>query len=392
MMIMLRLIRVLRSTERAGTSSSRAASLALLCCLAFSVEGALALPGAAVEEGGPVQGAASPPVDSEVRFTIVPEFSFIERSGQVLSLDDLLGAPWIAIPFYARCMGPCPSMTGDLRAQVYPLLAGSDVRMVSFSVDPDYYTPEVLGEWAARFKVEDERWVFLTGDSSEMENFVRQGLKVALARSGDPALEPGLAITHATRLPVIDPEGRIAGWYECAGDDLSREELVGNMVLMAERALALGESFGAKSSASILPLVNASLNGIAGILLVAGLIAIKSGRKQRHAALMKSAFLVSAAFLVSYVYYHTMVLPLQGGPTEFHGKWAAKVAYLVLLGTHVLLAAVNLPMVLRTILLAQREDWVRHRWWARLTYPIWLYVSVTGVLVYFVLYHWNPTP
>jgi uncharacterized membrane protein YozB (DUF420 family) len=76
----------------------------------------------------------------------------------------------------------------------------------------------------------------------------------------------------------------------------------------------------------------------------------------------------------------------------FHGEGAAKVAYLVLLGTHVLLAAVNLPMVLRTLLLAQREDWARHRWWARRTYPIWLYVSVTGVLVYFVLYHWNPTP
>lgn len=382
-----------RSMELVGTSflGSLLRALTLACCAVSPVEAAFAV-GAMASCPGVSQGIASPSADSEMRFTSVPSFSFTERSGKAVSLDDLLGAPWIAIPFYARCMGPCPSMTGDLRAQVYPLLEGSDVRMVSFSVDPAFDTPLVLNEWAARFTVTDDQWLFLTGDNEVMGDFVREGLKVALARSDDPNLEPGLAITHATRLPVIDGEGRIAGWYECAGDDFSREELTANMALMAERALALSSSSGPQGSPSVLPAVNAILNGLAGILLVLGLIAIKNGHKERHATLMRSAFLVSAAFLASYIYYHTAVLPLQGGPTPFNGTGAIKVAYLVMLGTHVLLAAINLPMVLRTLLLAHREDWDRHRWWARITFPIWLYVSVTGVLVYFVLYHWNPTP
>lgn len=380
---MLQPTRAQKSTEAAATSPSLrwGALLALLASSVFLGGGAFALPCA---RGS--QGAASPAAYSDQRFTAVPPFTFVERSGKSVSLDDLLGSPWIAVPFYARCMGPCPSMTGDLRAQVYPQLAGTDVRMVSFSVDPAFDTPEVLEEWAARFSVPDDRWLFLTGAPAEMEAFVREGLKVALARSDDPTVEIGLAITHATRLPVIDIEGRIAGWYTCAGDDLTREELQANMSLMVARARAL------EKPRSVLPLLNASLNGLAGILLVLGLLAIKKGQQERHAALMKSAFLVSAVFLASYLYYHTVVLPIQGGPTAFNGTGGLKVAYLVLLGTHVLLAAVNLPMVLRTLLLAHREDWDRHRWWARITFPIWLYVSVTGVLVYLVLYHWNPVP
>lgn len=362
--------------------------------LLASILGAALLTGAAPSSwASPVecQGVASPPPGSDVRFTEVPAFSFTERSGATVTLGDLAGAPWIAVPFYARCLGPCPSLTGDLRARVYERLAGSDVRLVSFSVDPRFDSPEVLQEWAERFQVEDDRWLFLTGELSDMEAFVRDGLKVALAR--DETLEPGLAVTHSTRLPVVDPEGRIAGWYECAADGLGRAELEANMDLMTNVALALSTAPQAGGPpASSLPAINAGLNGLATILLVLGYRAIRRGDRDRHAALMKTAFATSAAFLACYVYYHTAVLPLQGGPTKFHGTGAAKVGYLVLLGTHVVLAAVNLPMILRTLLLARREDWERHRRWARWTFPIWLYVSVTGVVVYVVLYHLNPAP
>ena len=357
--------------------------------LTASILGAVLLAGAAPLSWAalpPAQGVASPPPGSEVRFSEVPDFAFTERSGATVTRADLLGSPWIAVPFYARCLGPCPSLTGDLRARVYEELRGSDVRLVSFSVDPRFDSPEVLEEWASRFEVEDDRWLFLTEDLVEMEAFVREGLKVALAR--DETLEPGLAVTHSTRLPVIDPEGRIAGWYECAADGLERAELESNMDLLTNVALALSTA----PQPSNLPAINAALNGLATVLLVLGYRAIKRGDRERHAALMKTAFATSAAFLACYLYYHTAVLPLQGGPTQFHGGGAAKVGYLTLLASHVILAAVNLPMILRTLLLARREDWERHRRWARWTFPIWLYVSVTGVVVYVVLYHLNPAP
>jgi uncharacterized membrane protein YozB (DUF420 family) len=138
-----------------------------------------------------------------------------------------------------------------------------------------------------------------------------------------------------------------------------------------------------------LPLVNACLNAGAAGLLAAGLWAIRRGRKSLHARLMVSAFVASAAFLASYLYYHFVVIP-EVGVTRFNRTGWLKTAYLALLASHVVLAVVNLPMVIRTLWLARCERWEAHRRLARLTYPIWLYVSVTGVIVYLVLYRWNP--
>jgi uncharacterized membrane protein YozB (DUF420 family) len=138
-----------------------------------------------------------------------------------------------------------------------------------------------------------------------------------------------------------------------------------------------------------LPELNASLNALATVLLVLGWIAIRGGRRERHGLLMRLAFGVSALFLCGYLTYHFAVVP-EVGHTEFRGEGSWRTLYYALLLSHVLLAVVNLPMVLRTLWLAHREDWERHRFWARRTFPVWLYVSVTGVLVYLSLYVWNP--
>jgi putative membrane protein len=135
-----------------------------------------------------------------------------------------------------------------------------------------------------------------------------------------------------------------------------------------------------------LPLLNACLNGTSGVLLLAGFAAIKAGRRGLHERLMLSALFVSAAFLVSYLYYHFVV----GSETRFRGTGGLRTAYLAMLATHVVLAAAVVPLALRTVYLARRERFDSHRRWARVTFPIWLYVSVTGVLVYFALYVWNP--
>jgi putative membrane protein len=98
---------------------------------------------------------------------------------------------------------------------------------------------------------------------------------------------------------------------------------------------------------------------------------------------------VSAAFLVSYLVYHFVVVP-QIGETRFGGTGALKTAYLVMLASHIVLAIAIVPLVLRTLWLAHEERFEAHRRLARWTWPLWMYVSVTGVLVYLALYVWNP--
>jgi len=140
---------------------------------------------------------------------------------------------------------------------------------------------------------------------------------------------------------------------------------------------------------AILPPLNAFLNATATVLLCVGLARIRAGRREAHRRTMLAATAVSAAFLVSYLVYHFAVVP-EVGHTPFRREGVVRTAYYVLLVTHVVLAAVNLPMILATLWLAHRERWAAHRRLARWTWPIWFYVSVTGVVVYLALYHWNP--
>jgi uncharacterized membrane protein YozB (DUF420 family) len=142
---------------------------------------------------------------------------------------------------------------------------------------------------------------------------------------------------------------------------------------------------------SIHPAVNAGLNGVATLLLTAGFILILGKRIEAHRTCMMGAFAVSAVFLVSYV-AHKVMRPMYGleANTSFGGEgiWAG--VYYFILITHVILAMVIVPLVLRTIYLGLKRRDERHRRWARITFPLWYYVSITGVLVYFFLYQWFP--
>jgi len=134
-----------------------------------------------------------------------------------------------------------------------------------------------------------------------------------------------------------------------------------------------------------LPALNATLNGCAVVLLVTGYWAIRGRRKALHRACMVGACGVSALFLASYLTYHFQV-PV----TPFKGQGAVRLIYFLLLVPHIILAAVQVPLVLLTLYRAIRGQFDRHRRIARWTLPIWLYVSVTGVLVYMMLYVWFP--
>ena len=131
-----------------------------------------------------------------------------------------------------------------------------------------------------------------------------------------------------------------------------------------------------------LPALNASLNALAFVFLVAGYILIRSGRRDAHKRCMLLALTTSALFLTSYVIYHA-----NAGSVPFRGVGAIRVVYFVVLIPHVILAATILPLALLTAARGLRGDYGRHVRIARWTLPLWLYVSVTGVIVYLMLYH-----
>ena len=143
-----------------------------------------------------------------------------------------------------------------------------------------------------------------------------------------------------------------------------------------------------------IPPINAGLNALATVLITAGFICIKTGRKNAHRACMFSAGIVSAVFLVGYLLHKALKGMAAGAGqavhTQFGGEGAIRTVYYVMLITHILLAISIAYLVPKTFLLAFKGDFERHKRWARVVFPIWYYVSVTGVLVYFFLYQWWP--
>jgi len=132
---------------------------------------------------------------------------------------------------------------------------------------------------------------------------------------------------------------------------------------------------------SDLPALNAFLNATAAVLLVVGFSLIRAGRIRQHRGVMIAACAVSTMFLTSYVIYHANI-----GSKPFHGRGPIRVVYFAILLTHVVLAAAVVPLALITLTRGLRSRFDRHVAIARWTFPIWLYVSVTGVIVYLMLY------
>jgi uncharacterized membrane protein YozB (DUF420 family) len=137
-------------------------------------------------------------------------------------------------------------------------------------------------------------------------------------------------------------------------------------------------------SAILFPTINALLNGTSAVLLGVGRVLIGQKRINAHRNAMIAAFCTSTIFLVSYLYYHFAIR--HGVPTRFPGTGNWRTFYLVLLGTHTVLATVMVPMILATLVRGLRRNDAAHQRLARWTYPIWMYVSITGVIIYLMLY------
>ena len=134
-----------------------------------------------------------------------------------------------------------------------------------------------------------------------------------------------------------------------------------------------------------LPKLNACVNALSAIWLIFGLIFIRRGRVSAHRFCMLAAVVTSTLFLTSYIVYHVQV-----GTTRFQTPGWIRQLYLVILGTHTILAVAVVPLVLITLRRALARRFDRHRRLARITWPIWVYVSVTGVVIYWMLYHVDP--
>ena len=134
-------------------------------------------------------------------------------------------------------------------------------------------------------------------------------------------------------------------------------------------------------SVTDLPAVNATLNAICFVLLTIGYFLIRQGRIAQHRAVMIAAFSTSVVFLTSYLIYHAQV-----GSKPFPGQGPIRILYFAILIPHVVLAAAIVPMVLMTLSRGLKRQDARHRALARWTLPLWMYVSVTGVIVYYMLY------
>jgi uncharacterized membrane protein YozB (DUF420 family) len=142
--------------------------------------------------------------------------------------------------------------------------------------------------------------------------------------------------------------------------------------------------------AALLPTVNAALNGLAGVMLIVGFVLIKRGQRTAHAGMMIASFVTSILFLACYLTYHFALHVYTGEPGKRFGHSGTLIgtSYLLILITHVVLAALVPFLAIATLYRAWKQDWPRHRRIAIITFPIWVYVSITGVIIYVMLYYW----
>lgn len=298
-------------------------------------------------------------------------FRLTERSGRVITEADLAERPWVAAFTFTRCPLSCPRISTVLKG-LQGKLEGTNALLVSLSVDPEHDSPEVLASYAQRFDADPDRWWFLTGPKDEVYALIQDRFKLSVSPAGDEAEQAGAeAFSHSDRLALVH-RGKVIGFF-----DSNDPERVSALI---DRLRAISST--APAWAKRLPAVNAGLNGTCALLLTLGWFFIRSGKSRAHAATMIACVAVSALFLGCYLVYHSQV-----GSVPYRGVGPVRVLYFSILLSHTILATFGVvPLVLVTLTRAIRKQIDRHAIVARVTFPIWLYVSVTGVIIYLMLY------
>jgi protein SCO1 len=149
----------------------------------------------------------------------VGNFALTERSGRTVKRDDLLGKVWVASFIFTRCAGPCHQVSGTMARLQHDLAGLDDVRLVTFTVDPEYDTPHVLGEYAKRRSADPERWLFLTGEPDRVYSLIRNGFHLYAEPNRGADRTEGNEVTHDVRLALVDRRGHLRVGRTSAGSD-----------------------------------------------------------------------------------------------------------------------------------------------------------------------------
>ena len=341
----------------------------------------------------PLLLGSAPAGPEDVDLGPVAPFTLTDRSGATVTAADLQGHVWVAAFVLARCPdGKCPQVTQTVQRLQRHLAGRKGVRFVSFVLDPKVATPAVLNKYAADHEADPERWLFLTGEKAQLDA-VQKSFHV-LAKS-----EPGREVVpHSQRLFVVDRSGHVRGLYDglppfADSDGAERDEYERGLRRLVRQVDRLAQPELPAWMPADFPAFNATLNALAGALILLGYAAIRQRWTRAHAACMLTALAVSALFLTSYLFYHLYVK--EGRPTRFSDQapgappWVAYL-YGFILASHTLLAVPVAPLALWAAVQGLRGRLARHvglAWWVL---PMWLYVSVTGVAVYWMLYRLYP--
>jgi protein SCO1 len=297
-------------------------------------------------------------------------FRMVERSGKSVTEADLAGDVWVSAFIFTRCPISCPRISSVMKGLQDPLRKAG-VRLVSFSVDPDHDTPAVLSRYAQGLGANPDGWWFLTGKRDEVVALILDRFKLPVSRNEGVEASPEAKaelVQHSSRLVLVDRGNKVVGFFD--SDDRSAVE---TLVSMARRKASWVRK---------LPALNATLNGSCAVLLVIGWSLILTKRVRGHAACMIAAVAVSSVFLACYLIYHFQV-----GSVAYKGVGWSRFVYFTILLSHTVLATLGVvPLVSLTLIRAIRKEFHRHASIARVTFPIWLYVSVTGVVIYWMLY------
>ncbi len=160
------------------------------------------------------------------KLATVPPFALTERSGKTITNHDLAGKIWVADFIYTTCPGPCPIITAGMAKLQDATAHDPRVQLVSFTVDPQTDTPEVLAKYADRFGADPNRWWFLTGPEKPLYDLIQNGFfQVVQDNRGQPPREGQYTVTHSTYLALVDAGGHLRGFYDGAGAD-SRTDLL----------------------------------------------------------------------------------------------------------------------------------------------------------------------
>ena len=169
----------------------------------------------------PSVGPRQPPA-----YGSVPEFSFIERSGQRVERVEFLGRVWVVDLIYTRCPDTCPLQSAEMAGLQAEFVNEADIRLVSITVDPARDTLAVLSRYAKRFGADPKRWLFLTGEKEAMYRFVQEGLRLPVMDPGSRARGAGgrgVTLLHSSRFVLVDREARIRGYYESSDMESLRQ-------------------------------------------------------------------------------------------------------------------------------------------------------------------------